>query len=42
MSPSATTWSVRPPVRERCEDSYWLCHVRSPEGIIVELVEQIG
>ena len=23
-------------------DSYWLCYVRGPEGIIVELTEQIG
>jgi hypothetical protein len=27
---------------ERYEDSYRLCHVRGPEGIIVELAEQIG
>jgi hypothetical protein len=27
---------------ERYEDSYWLCYVRGPEGIIVELAEQIG
>ncbi len=27
---------------ERYEDSYWLCYVRSPEGIIIELAEQIG
>ena len=27
---------------ERYEDSYRLCYVRGPEGIIVELVEQIG
>jgi catechol 2,3-dioxygenase-like lactoylglutathione lyase family enzyme len=27
---------------ERCEDSYLLCYVRGPEGIIVELAEQIG
>jgi catechol 2,3-dioxygenase-like lactoylglutathione lyase family enzyme len=26
----------------RYEDSYWLCYVRAPEGIIVELAEQIG
>jgi catechol 2,3-dioxygenase-like lactoylglutathione lyase family enzyme len=26
----------------RYEDSYWLCYVRGPEGIIVELAEQIG
>jgi catechol 2,3-dioxygenase-like lactoylglutathione lyase family enzyme len=24
------------------EDSYWLCYVRGPEGIIVELAEQIS
>ena len=24
------------------EDSYWLCYVRGPAGIIVELAEQIG
>jgi hypothetical protein len=27
---------------ERYEDSYRLCYVHSPEGIIVELAEQIG
>jgi catechol 2,3-dioxygenase-like lactoylglutathione lyase family enzyme len=27
---------------ENYEDSYWLCYVRGPEGIIVELAEQIG
>ncbi len=27
---------------QRYEDSYRLCYVRGPEGIIVELVEQIG
>jgi catechol 2,3-dioxygenase-like lactoylglutathione lyase family enzyme len=27
---------------EQCEDSYRLCYVRGPEGIIVELAEQIG
>jgi catechol 2,3-dioxygenase-like lactoylglutathione lyase family enzyme len=27
---------------ERYEDSYLLCYVRGPEGIIVELAEQIG
>ena len=27
---------------ERYEDSYWLCYVRGPEGIIVELAEKIG
>jgi catechol 2,3-dioxygenase-like lactoylglutathione lyase family enzyme len=27
---------------ERYEDSYKLCYVRGPEGIIVELIEQIG
>jgi len=26
----------------RYEDSYWLCYVRGPEGIIVELAEKIG
>jgi catechol 2,3-dioxygenase-like lactoylglutathione lyase family enzyme len=26
----------------RYEDSYWLCYVRGPEGIIIELAEQIG
>jgi catechol 2,3-dioxygenase-like lactoylglutathione lyase family enzyme len=26
----------------RYEDSYWLCYVRGPEGIIVELAERIG
>ncbi len=25
----------------RYEDSYWLCYVRGPEGIIVELAEKI-
>ncbi len=29
-------------VVERYEDSYRLCYVRGPEGIIVELAEQIG
>jgi catechol 2,3-dioxygenase-like lactoylglutathione lyase family enzyme len=24
------------------EDSYWLCYVRGPEGIIIELAEKIG
>ena len=24
------------------EDSFWLCYVRGPEGIIVELAEKIG
>ena len=24
------------------EDSYWLCYLRGPEGIIVELAEKIG
>ena len=34
---------VRPPARARAaEDSYRLCYVRGPEGIIVELAEQIG
>lgn len=27
---------------ERYQDSYWLCNVRGPEGIIVELTERIG
>ena len=27
---------------ENYEDSYWLCYVRGPEGIIVELAEKIG
>jgi len=27
---------------EHYEDSYRLCHIRGPEGIIVELAEQIG
>jgi len=27
---------------ERYEDSYRLCYVRGPEGIIVELAEQGG
>jgi hypothetical protein len=27
---------------ERYEDSYRLCYVRGPVGIIVELAEQIG
>jgi catechol 2,3-dioxygenase-like lactoylglutathione lyase family enzyme len=26
----------------RYGDSYWLCYVRGPEGIIVELAERIG
>ena len=26
----------------RYEDIYWLCYVRGPEGIIVELAEKIG
>ena len=26
----------------RYDDSYWLCYVRGPEGIIVELAEKIG
>ena len=26
----------------RYQDSYWLCYVRGPEGIIVELAEKIG
>jgi catechol 2,3-dioxygenase-like lactoylglutathione lyase family enzyme len=27
---------------ERYEDSYRLCYVRGPEGIIIELAERIG
>jgi hypothetical protein len=27
---------------ERYEDSYLLCYVRGPEGIIIELAERIG
>ena len=27
---------------ERYEDSYRLCYVRGPEGIIVELAERLG
>ena len=27
---------------ERYEDSYRLCYVRGPEGIMIELAEQIG
>lgn len=27
---------------ERYEDSYRLCYVRGPEGVIIELAEQIG
>jgi hypothetical protein len=27
---------------ERYEDSPWLCYVRGPEGIIIELAERIG
>ena len=27
---------------ERYEDSYRLCYIRGPEGIIIELAEQIG
>jgi hypothetical protein len=27
---------------DRYEDRYQLCYVRGPEGIIVELAEQIG
>lgn len=23
-----------------CENSYWLCYVRGPEGIIIELAEK--
>jgi catechol 2,3-dioxygenase-like lactoylglutathione lyase family enzyme len=32
----------RPVELERYEDSYRLCYVRGPEGIIIELAEQIG
>ena len=42
MRPYALSWSVGPPVRERYEDSFRLCYVRGSEGIIVELVDQIG
>ena len=50
-SPSKTSTPSRRPASpgaelvaelERCEDSYRLCYVRGPEGIIVELAEQIG
>jgi catechol 2,3-dioxygenase-like lactoylglutathione lyase family enzyme len=27
---------------ERYQDSYWLCYVRGPEGIIIELAERVG
>jgi predicted enzyme related to lactoylglutathione lyase len=27
---------------ERYQDSYWLCYVRGPEGIIIGLAEQIS
>ncbi len=27
---------------ENYESSYWLCYVRGPAGIIVELAEKIG
>ena len=27
---------------ENYEDMYWLCYVRGPEGIIIELAERIG
>jgi catechol 2,3-dioxygenase-like lactoylglutathione lyase family enzyme len=27
---------------ENYENSYWLCYVRGPSGIIVELAEKIG
>jgi catechol 2,3-dioxygenase-like lactoylglutathione lyase family enzyme len=27
---------------ERYQDSFWLCYVRGPEGILVELMEQIA
>lgn len=27
---------------ERYNDTYWLCYVHGPEGIIIELAEQIG
>jgi catechol 2,3-dioxygenase-like lactoylglutathione lyase family enzyme len=26
----------------RYEDSFWLCYIRGPEGIIIELAEEIG
>jgi catechol 2,3-dioxygenase-like lactoylglutathione lyase family enzyme len=26
----------------RYEDSYWLCYLRGPEGIIIELAEKVG
>jgi catechol 2,3-dioxygenase-like lactoylglutathione lyase family enzyme len=35
-------WADRVVEVERYEDSYRLCYVRGPEGIIVELAEQIG
>jgi hypothetical protein len=37
----AKCWSGVPEY-ERYKDSYRLCYVRGPEGIIVELAEQIG
>jgi hypothetical protein len=27
---------------EQCQDSYRLCYVRGPEGIIVEVAEQLS
>jgi len=27
---------------ERCEDSNRLCYVRDPEGIVVDLAQQVG
>jgi len=29
-------------VDERYEDSYRLCYVRGPDGVIIELAERIG
>ncbi|HXV04593.1 MAG TPA: hypothetical protein VFP23_01660 [Solirubrobacterales bacterium] len=46
--PSDVGYVVRPCLRplvgelERRKDSYRLCYVRGPEGIIVELAEKIG
>jgi hypothetical protein len=33
-------WAVGEP--QRYEDSHRLCYARGPEGIIIELAEQIG
>jgi hypothetical protein len=42
-SPSKTSTASSPVCElERYEDSYRLCYVRGPKGIIVELAEQIG